>query len=616
MLNNRLLKMRSSKIFMPLVNKSWVWLVLIIQMVNFSFVTGTDAPESKEVEIKWGIKIPLRDGVKVNATIYQQRGLTDKLPVILCLTPYNADTYQKFAWYYAQNGYIFAVVDVRGRGNSEGEFNPMLQEANDGHDIVEWLGKQEWSDGQVAMWGGSYGGYDQWATAKEFPSHLKTIVPVASCFMGVDVPIRGNITSPYWIQWMTLTSDKIANFNLFGEKEYWSSVYFQMYKNHLPYADLPKLANNSTTQFNVWMDNPEQGEFWDSYNPTDKDFKKFKMPILTITGHYDGDQPGAMEYYHQHMKLGSAKGRQNHFLIIGPWDHGGTRVPKRKVGGLDFGEESLLDIKNVHKEWYDWTMKDGQKPEFLKKQIAYYVLGSNKWKYIDSLKELDYSRKKLYLNSDGNATSVFNSGSLKSDLNYKNSKDSDTYIYNPLNTKPGEIELETVVGSGYRSGDGYIIDQSFAMSIDGNGLVYHSEPFESDTEISGYVKFVAWLAMNVTDTDFIISLYEILPNGNSILLTDDQLRARYRKSLRKAEMVKPGKILKYEFDGFMFFSKQIQKDSRLRLVLKSINSINSQKNYNSGGVVALESGKDAKTANVTLYHSKKYSTYLELPIIK
>ena len=293
------------------------------------------------------------------------------------------------------------------------------------------------------------------------------------------------------------------------------------------------------------MDNPEQGEFWDSYNPTDKDFKKFKMPILTITGHYDGDQPGAMEYYHQHMKLGSAKGRQNHFLIIGPWDHGGTRVPKRKVGGLDFGEESLLDIKNVHKEW----------------------------KYIDSLKELDYSRKKLYLNSDGNATSVFNSGSLKSDLNYKNSKDSDTYIYNPLNTKPGEIELETVVGSGYRSGDGYIIDQSFAMSIDGNGLVYHSEPFESDTEISGYVKFVAWLAMNVTDTDFIISLYEILPNGNSILLTDDQLRARYRKSLRKAEMVKPGKILKYEFDGFMFFSKQIQKDSRLRLVLKSINSI-------------------------------------------
>jgi hypothetical protein len=81
-------------------------------------------------------------------------------------------------------------------------------------------------------------------------------------------------------------------------------------------------------------------------------------------------------------------------------------------------------------------------------------------------------------------------------------------------------------------------------------------------------------------------------------------------------MVKPGKILKYEFDGFMFFSKQIQKDSRLRLVFKSINSINSQKNYNSGGVVAQESGKDAKTANVTLYHSKKYSTYLELPIIK
>ena len=121
MLNNILLIIRSSRLFLQRINTSFIWLILII---NFSTATGTEVPKSKEVEIKWGIKIPLRDGVKVNATIYQERGLTDKLPVILCLTPYNADTYQKFAWYYAQNGYIFAVVDVRGRGNSEGEFNP------------------------------------------------------------------------------------------------------------------------------------------------------------------------------------------------------------------------------------------------------------------------------------------------------------------------------------------------------------------------------------------------------------------------------------------------------------------------------------------------------------
>src|ERR1022692_2214836 len=130
----------------------------------------------------------------------------------------------------------------------------------------------------------------------------------------------------------------------------------------------------------------------------------------------------------------------------------------------------------------------------------------------------------------------------------------------------------------------------------------------------GNVRLVAWIAMDVPDTDFEVNLYEILPNGGSVLLTGDAMRARYRESPRKPSLVDPGQIVKYEFRGFTFFSRRIAKGSRLRLMLRSPNCIQVEKNYNSGGVVARESGKDARTAHISLYHDAEHAGYLELPI--
>ena len=114
----------------------------------------------------------MRDKVELNATLYLPKtpdGSPPKTPVIFTLTPYISDTYHARGAYFASHGYVFALVDVRGRGNSGGEFEPFANEPRDGHDVVEWLAKQPFCDGKVAMWGGSYAGFDQWATAKEFP---------------------------------------------------------------------------------------------------------------------------------------------------------------------------------------------------------------------------------------------------------------------------------------------------------------------------------------------------------------------------------------------------------------------------------------------------------------
>jgi uncharacterized protein len=147
-------------------------------------------------------------------------------------------------------------------------------------------------------------------------------------------------------------------------------------------------------------------------------------------------------------------------------------------------------------------------------------------------------------------------------------------------------------------------------------VVYHSAPFLEATEISGNIKLSVWMAMDVPDTDFAATLYEILPDGTSVQLTSDALRARYRESLREAKLVTPGQITEYDFDGFTWFSRRVSKGSRLRLVLSCINSINYEKNYNSGGTVESESGKDARVAHVTVYHDAEHPSMLEIPIVK
>ncbi len=565
--------------------------------------------KAQPIDLIWGLKIPLRDGVRLNGTVYKPAHQTEPLPVIFTLTPYISDTYHERAYYFSQHGYVFVLVDVRGRGNSEGVFDPFVQEPHDGYDVVEFLAKQPWSNGKVTMWGGSYAGYDQWATLKELPPHLATVVPVASAHAGVDFPFFRGIWLSYDMQWLTDTSGRTPNSNLFGQSSFWIQKFTEMYRQQAPYETLDKIVGNTSTVFQKWLQHPTYDSYWQPLAPTPEQYSKMNIPILSITGDYDGDQPGAMSYYLEHMKYGSAATKERHYLIIGPWDHPGTRTPKKEVGGLTFGDASLLNMNDLHRQWYDWTLKGGPKPEFLRKHVAYYVIGpgAENWKYADSLDSIATEHRTLYLNSqNGQANDVFHSGQLSTQ---RASSPPDKYVYDPRDLRPGEqLEQEDI--------DKPITDERYALNLFGNGVVYHSEPFAEATEVSGYVKLTVWMAMDVPDTDFSVTLYEILPDGGSIVLTGDQLRARYRKSLSQPELVKPGTVERYDFTGFTWFSRRVSKGSRLRLVLNSPNSIFSEKNYNTGGRVEGESGKDARVAHINVYHDAEHPSALEIPIVK
>ncbi|MGA3078475.1 MAG: CocE/NonD family hydrolase [Bryobacteraceae bacterium] len=562
------------------------------------------------IDFLWGVKIPMRDGIRLNATVFKPKAMPAPLPVVFTLTPYIADSYEDRASYFARHGYVFALVDVRGRGNSEGGFEPFANEARDGYDIVEWLARQPWSNGKVAMWGGSYAGFDQWATLKEHPPHLATIVPAAAAAAAVDFPFSNGMFTSYIVQWLTYTSGKTGNPKQFGDSTFWSEKFRERYTRNLPFRELDRMVGNTSTVFQKWMDHPQPDDYWDAMYPTPEQFAQIDIPILTITGYYDGDQTGALHYYRDHMRYGSPAARGRHNLIVGPWDHAGTRTPNRDVGGLKFGEASLLDLNNLHREWYDWTMKDGPKPAFLKQRVAWYAVGPEEWKYAASLEAVANRTRTLYLNStDGQANDALHSGTLgpEKPAALPAASVPDRYVYDPLDLRPGALETA--------GNPNYLTDQTEPLNLFGDGLIYHSAPFAEDTEISGAVRLEVWIAMDVPDTDFEVNLYEILPNGGSVLLTGDAMRARYRDSTRKPSPVESGQIVKYEFHGFTWFSRRIAKGSRLRLMLRSPNSIQVEKNYNSGGVVASESAEDARTAHIALYHDARHASFLELPIV-
>jgi uncharacterized protein len=582
-------------------------LVAFLTIVALPIRTQKAAAEEPRTDMQWGVKIPMRDGVRLNATIFAADGQKEPQPVIFTFTPYIGDSYTDRAVYFAKHGYVYALVDVRGRGNSGGEFEPFANEGRDGYDVVEWLAKQPYCNGKVTMWGGSYAGFDQWTVLKEFPPHLATIVPAAAAHPGVDFPFQYNIFGPYDMQWLTFTSGVTGNSNLFGSSSFWASKAREMYMAHSAFQSYDKLVGNPSAVFQKWVAHPAPDAYYDATTPSPEQYKKISLPILTITGHYDGDQPGALTYYKRHMQYGTAEAKAKHYLIIGPWDHAGTRTPKAEVGGLQFGAASVLDLNKLHAEWYDWTMKGGRKPEFLSKRVAFYLVGAEQWRYADSLESVTNATKTFYLSSNGAAGDVFHSGALR-ESKVEGDAPGDSWIYDPLDTRPGAAEPE--------DDPNYLTSQRAALNLYGEGAVYHTEPFQEATGATGFAKLTLWLKMDVPDTDLEADLFEILPGGGSVSLTSATMRARYRESVREAKLVPVGATEQYVFDNFTFFARRIAKGSRLRLIVSSINSTGTEKNYNSGGAVAAETGKDAKTAHISLIHDAEHPSRLELPIVR
>jgi len=548
--------------------------------------------------------IPLRDGIHLHATVYLPRAMTPA-PALLTLTPYIAQTYHDVAVYFASRGYPFFAIDVRGRGNSEGTFRPFLDEGRDAFDVIEWIARQPYCNGKVGMWGGSYSAYNQWAAAKELPPPLCTIAPAASAFLGVDFPFRNNIAGSYLVQWLTLVAGRTSQDKLFWNNElFWGRKFCEWFESGTPFRKLDSSVGVASEHFQEWLDHPQQDPYWDSLNPAREHYAKLSIPVLTITGACDDDQPGALMHYRNHLESAGDHSELSHYLIIGPWDHAGTRNPQREFLGLTVGPASVIDLRALHLAWYSWVMGEGDKPEFLKRKVAYYVMGAEKWRYSDSLNAITSRFIKWHLHSSTNPTDVYHSGELCDNGWLRGGPD--CYTYDPADMQLARLESRVDPESR--------VDQRMLHAGPGRQLIYHSAPFEDDVEISGFFRLSAWIAIDQCDTDFRVSIFEVDLGGRTILLSNDQMRARYRTSLRIPAPVPINQPLRYDFARFTFVSRLIKKGCRLRLVIGPINSIYSQRNCNTGAVVCDESLQNARPVKVSLFHDAEHPSVLHVPV--
>jgi putative CocE/NonD family hydrolase len=557
----------------------------------------TPAASSLPYQLEWGVKIPMRDDVTLNATVYHPAKQTGRLPVIMTLTPYVSDRFHDVGAFFAQHGYVFAIVDSRGRGNSDGVFEPWVNEGRDGFDAVEWLAHQPYADGQVAMWGGSYGGKNQWAVASLAPPSLKTIVPASAGYVGYDFPMRRNIPTPSMLQYLALLSGRTSNWNLSNwdlsdDQSFWNAALEELSRGAVSFRAFEQITGFANPNWKRWVDHPEPDGFWDAANPSAKALGAIEIPVLTITATYDDAQTGALEFRRLHLAGASAEAASRNYTIIGPWDHAGTRKPSRALGGLDFGPQSVLDVISLHVAWYDWVMKNGRKPDILQGRFVYYVTGANRWVAAADLPA--WREDVLFLSSrNTSGDSLQRRGELSPRTLPQRP---DFYRYDPSAPARNEgVEARSVVSKNFLTDP-----RSFAV-LDGDGLIYDSSAFNHKVQLVGRPRARLYLSMDVPDTDIRVQLFEVHKNGSVVFLGQDQIRARYRNDPRHAELVTIGKTEEYVFDQFPFIARQIDRGSRLRLVISPLGmSIHQQRNRNSGGIVADETAKDNRGAIVSV----------------
>lgn len=551
------------------------------------------------------IDTPMRDGVNLSSDIVLPAG-TGPFPAILMRTPYDnsSERYLTVSRYFAQRGYAFIVQDVRGRGDSDGEWMPFMTEMNDGYDTVEWLAEQSWCTGKVGMMGGSYAAHVQWMAAKTNPPHLAAMSSTASPgrWMEDGLPYRNGILSLEMFVWFYMTHGRtmqssVAAYEGVGDDPLgmnWAQILRQ-----LPLNQLDELAGFYSPAWREWLSHPDLSEYWYQLR-ADAEFASISIPTLHITGWFDDCMIGTVFTYEQMLAQSPAKDHQ--YMVIGPWDHHGTREPQRNLYGQDFGNAALMDVLDLQTRFFDRYLKAAA--VFNQPKVSLFVLGENQWRTQDTWTLANSTMTGFYLDAVSNAQTLDGDGRLSQ--TFASGSDSDSYVYNPEDPTPAWVNHENKW-----SPQDLLLDQRFVQGRN-DVLVYTSEPLTQTLEIAGTPTAMFYVSSDVTDTDFYVTLTDVYPDGRAIRISWGALRTRYRETPTEAKLMIPGEIysLKIELAPVL---NVFQEGHRIRVDIRSANFPLYDRNPNTGHAI----GEDAEMqpATQTIYHNQQYPSCLLLPVV-
>jgi putative CocE/NonD family hydrolase len=569
----------------------------------FALISRMVTAQELPYELVTDVRVPMRDGVKL-AGLYSYPRNSAPVPVLFRFNSYprasDAETGKFVFNLTARAGYAYAEFYMRGTGKSEGEIEPFEHDARDVHDIIDWLSKQPWCNGEAGMVGGSYLGFTQWAALKYPHPALKTIVPMVAAAPGIDFPVINGIFSSYTLQWLNFTTNGIyAEDSLFDNLKHWYSLFNRYYTKGIAFNTLDSLDKNPKKIFQRWLQHPAYDPFWSDMIPSSpEEYRRINIPILTMTGYFDDDQRGAMHYYTMHNKYGAPEAVKDHYLFIGPYDHYSGQGPRHmpKYHYYTFDSTAHVNKIQLNLEWHNHIFKGAPRPSILKDRVNYYLIGAG-WQHGPSLEKIAKDTLSLYLYPGPKTHHLSPVEQLKTRamlaLDFNSAQAIDTL------TVP--VEEGVVIGD-----EKYLLhDQQ---------LIFDTDVMEKSFDLIGSPVANVYLQVEgIKDADIQIFFYEVTAEGKSYPLSQMDQRLSHVQNEGKRNLLKSNTIYSFRLTDTYFMAKRIAKGSRVRFVIRVLNAAAYQKNYGSGKSVAAETKNDAIKGRILILMDKKHKSSIHLP---
>ncbi len=528
--------------------------------------------------------VPTRDGVKL-ATEVARPEAEGRYPAVLVRTPYGrtgplaALTSPVVA--LAQRGYAVVLQDTRGRFSSEGIFHPFLYEKDDGEDTLKWIVAQPWSNGKVGMYGPSYLGIVQWQAARSGHPGLVALAPLiagSDAYRDQAYHRGGAFRLQLVLSWGAAQERPKDR-----EIPPWPEVF-----RHLPLKTSDQFAIGKPIAFyQADLQHPSFDDYWKRQSVM-LDYDRIKTPAFVIGGWFDPFVEGDLENFAALSKRGVSQK-----LLIGPWIHGS----RQKTGEVEFTEAAKFDTNSLQLRWLDSWLKGEKNGIMDEPPLRIFVMGKNEWRAEQEWPLARARNTKFYLHAGGKLSAEAPGTELP-----------DRYTYDPADPVPtrggGTCCSANVTPWG-------MMDQR-EVEKRPDILSYTSEVLENDVEVTGPISVVLFASSSAEDTDFTAKLVDVQPDGKAYNLCDGILRARYRASLEKPELLKPDKVYQFSIPAGVT-SNVFLKGHRIRLEVSSSNFPRFDRNLNTGADQA--TGTRGLKARQTIYHQRGRASYVLLPLI-
>jgi putative CocE/NonD family hydrolase len=470
------------------------------------------------VRLERGVSCIMSDGVVLVSDHYYPP-VPGPHPTLLMRQPYGRDiastvVYAHPVW-FASHGYNVVIQDVRGRGDSEGEFYPFRSEGPDGAETIQWLRTRNESDGKVGMYGFSYQGLTQLLAAAEQPEGLVCIAPaMTACDLYHGWFYRqGALRLASSLGWglQMLKADarrRKLRAASDGLERAWTDLRSQPL--FTPYGAHPQLHNEGMpTYVQDWFTHDTPGPYWSDLDVSES-LRRIAVPALHIAGWFDTYLSGSVAGFLSltaHAATRSA--REHQYLVAGPWVH----IPWGElIGEQNLGPAALLDTDSLLLRWFNhWLKHSGEFSQ--EPRIRHFALGANRWCDAEAFPA---ERLALYLRSEGRADSRKGDGALSTSAP-RSPEPRDIFVYDP------EVPVHAPGGPAALPGP---INQA-QLETGNNLLVYTSPPLTSPMHILGSPQLTLHCVTSAPHADFTGKLVRLRPGGQADFVCIGIARSSY-----------------------------------------------------------------------------------------